>query len=821
MSYIVNLTGVQPTLVSGENIKTINGETILGSGDLTIDKTDVGLGNVDNTSDADKPISTATQTALDNKADLVGGKVPSSQIPAIAISEFLGAVNSQAAMLALLGQEGDWCIRTDVDLTYILIGTDPTDIDNWQEIVTPTGAVTSVNGYTGVVVLDKNDIGLNNVDNTSDLNKPISTATQTALNGKFNNPTGTSAQYIDGTGALQTFPTILDAGSLITEVYNNTGATLTKGTIVYINGGQGNLPTITKANASADATSAQTFGWVRNDITNNNNGYVIVAGKLSDLNTNGLGTGTQLYLSGTTSGAYTTTKPQAPIHLVYVGVVVRDHPTQGIIEVKIQNGYEVDELHDVQIASIANNQVLQYESSTQLWKNKSLTTASVAASTDKNYVTDAQQVVIGNTSGTNTGDETQATIQSKLGTASTSTSGYLTSTDWSTFNGKQNALTLTTTGTSGAATLVGSTLNIPNYASGGLTYFTEAQNTAAPNATVPVDSLTAVSAAANADVSIRPKGSGAFTLAIPDNTTTGGNKRGTRSVDLQTNRTSATQVASGNNSVVGGRENTVSGNDSVAFGAGNTASGAFSTASGVSCVASGILGATSIGYSNTSSGQSSTSFGYANIASGLQSTAIGSQNTASGNNSFAGGDRCQATGGDAIAFGNNAYANAEHAIAMGYYTSAFSVRGRWVTGQVNTVTGDCQKSIFCLSTRTTNNTATTLVSGFGAGAPSAINQVNLQNQSAYRFKGTIIGKQSGSTNAAAWDVDGLIVRGANAASTTLLISNVTLVQNTPAWGTPTLTADTTNGGLQVQVTGAAATNIQWTAVIETTEVIYA
>ena len=228
MSYIVNLTGVQPTLVSGENIKTINGETILGSGDLTIDKTDVGLGNVDNTSDADKPISTATQTALDNKADLVGGKVPSSQIPAIAISEFLGTVNSQAAMLALLGQEGDWCIRTDVDLTYILIGTDPTDIDNWQEIVTPTGAVTSVNGYTGVVVLDQNDIGLGNVDDTSDLNKPISTATQTALNGKFNNPTGTSAQYIDGTGALQTFPTILDAGSLITEVYNNTGATLTK-----------------------------------------------------------------------------------------------------------------------------------------------------------------------------------------------------------------------------------------------------------------------------------------------------------------------------------------------------------------------------------------------------------------------------------------------------------------------------------------------------------------------------------------------------------------------------------------------------------------
>jgi hypothetical protein len=72
-----------------------------------------------------------------------------------------------------------------------------------------------------------------------------------------------------------------------------------------------------------------------------------------------------------------------------------------------------------------------------------------------------------------------------------------------------------------------------------------------------------------------------------------------------------------------------------------------------------------------------------------------------------------------------------------------------------------------------------------------------------------------------WDVDGFIVRGANAAATTLNVSNVTLVENTPAWGTPTLAADTTNGGLRVQVIGAAATNIQWTAVIETTEVIYA
>jgi hypothetical protein len=209
---------------------------------------------------------------------------------------------------------------------------------------------------------------------------------------------GTASQYIDGTGALQTFPTVVDSGALVTEVYNSTGATLTKGTIVYINGGQGNLPTVTKAQANNDANSAQTFGFVRNDITNMNNGYVIVAGKLGDLNTNGLGNGTQLYLSPTTAGQWTTTKPLAPDHLVYVGVVVRDHPTQGVIEVIIQNGYELYELHDVQVGSYGTKDVLYRNTSTNLWKNIDIFTL--------------------------------------MGAASGSANGYLTSTDWTTFNNK-------------------------------------------------------------------------------------------------------------------------------------------------------------------------------------------------------------------------------------------------------------------------------------------------------------------------------------------------------------------------------------------------
>jgi hypothetical protein len=78
------------------------------------------------------------------------------------------------------------------------------------------------------------------------------------------------------------------------------------------------------------------------------------------------------------AGAYTTTKPVAPQHMVYVGIVIRSHPTQGTILVAVQNGYELDELHDVAIASKANNDLLAYESSTDLWKNKTAATLGLA-----------------------------------------------------------------------------------------------------------------------------------------------------------------------------------------------------------------------------------------------------------------------------------------------------------------------------------------------------------------------------------------------------------------------------------------------------------
>lgn len=92
-------------------------------------------------------------------ASLVGGIIPTSQIPAVAITEFLGDVASQSAMLALTGQRGDWCIRTDNNRTYFLIDDDASVLANWRYVETPSAAVTSVNGQVGVVVLAYSDVG--------------------------------------------------------------------------------------------------------------------------------------------------------------------------------------------------------------------------------------------------------------------------------------------------------------------------------------------------------------------------------------------------------------------------------------------------------------------------------------------------------------------------------------------------------------------------------------------------------------------------------------------------------------------------------------
>jgi hypothetical protein len=162
------------------------------------------------------------------------------------------------------------------------------------------------------------------------------------------------------------------ASTLLTQVRNTTGATLAKGTVVYISGATGQISTVSKAIATGDTTSAQTLGMITANLANNTNGYVTVFGLIQNIDTSSYTDGAQLYLSGTVAGGVTTTKPSAPTHLVYVGIVEYAHPTQGKILVKVQNGYELDEIHDVSIVTPVTGQTLVYNASTDLWVNNTV-----------------------------------------------------------------------------------------------------------------------------------------------------------------------------------------------------------------------------------------------------------------------------------------------------------------------------------------------------------------------------------------------------------------------------------------------------------------
>jgi len=165
---------------------------------------------------------------------------------------------------------------------------------------------------------------------------------------------------------------VANTEKLLCVVRNQTGATLPKKTVVYISGASGNRPLVDKAQANSESTSSKVFGILQQDILHNGTGYCVVEGQLQNVDTSMFTEGQLLWLSPTVAGELTTTKPSAPNHMVFCGYVVRSHPTEGIVEVKIQNGFELQELHNVAINGVTDGQALVYEASTQLWKNQTI-----------------------------------------------------------------------------------------------------------------------------------------------------------------------------------------------------------------------------------------------------------------------------------------------------------------------------------------------------------------------------------------------------------------------------------------------------------------
>jgi hypothetical protein len=254
-------------------------------------------------------------------------------------------------------------------------------------------------------------------------------------------------------------------------------------------------------------------------------------------------------------------------------------------------------------------------------------------------------------------------------------------------------------------------------------------------------------------------------------------------------------VASGVwSAVVGGIKNVASGAGSFVGGGGTDGTSVFSN------LADGTLSTIAGGWNNRASGVLSTvSGGQTNLATGASSTVNG------GNDSYATGAFSSISGGN--------YGTTRGIIGSQVFPACQT--------PIASSQGISQAALLILGVQTTDATATVLRSN--TSAASGTNQIILPNNSAYYFKGSVIANVTGAANGAAWEFSGAIMRGANAGSTVLIgtpaINRVASTSGASAW-TIALTADTSNGGLAVTVTGAASTTIRFVAKVETTEVTF-
>jgi len=297
----------------------------------------------------------------------------------------------------------------------------------------------------------------------------------------------------------------------------------------------------------------------------------------------------------------------------------------------------------------------------------------------------------------------------------------------------------------------------------------------------------------------QPKGAGALMAQFPDNAVSGGNARGVGAVDWQTARTAANQVASGSNATIGGGQGNLANsvNATVAGGSGN--------------IANGAGGAVAGGISNTASGANSLAGGNNSTASGLSSIAIGGGVVASGIGS--------------VALGSGSTASGQNSIALGRFASTRGVFGRIAFAPERAVlTGDAQCGEHPLNIQTTAATPTRITANTGAASP--INTINLPDFGAYAGVLTVVAKAQGSTASATWRVNVSAVRGNGVATTALYEGGGSAIVPTASSGLGSawrldVAADTTNGGIAVTGTGAAASIVTWSVRYSNVEAVSA
>ncbi len=337
------------------------------------------------------------------------------------------------ASLPIVGETETLYIALDTKLMYI-----------WDEVNEEFILVTDYIPYIGAIKnADLGEFGLKAGWLGFDLT-PTNTPT-TVGTMSWNDSDGTANLKLKGGNV-----TLQIGQEEVVRVVNKTGGTLNEADFravrirsVSEGGAQGQRLAVKLAQADNDANSATTIGLVTESIAENQEGFITTFGNVNNINTTGAksfgGTetwvdGDMLYLSPTNAGYLTNVKPSAPNHMVVIGYVVYAHANNGKIFVKVDNGYELDELHNVQISSATNGQALVYNSSTGVWQNQTIAsplTASLPISINSDVISITQ--------------------------ANATTNGFLTSADWNYFSAKQQALSGT-----GFIKATGSTISYDN-----------------------------------------------------------------------------------------------------------------------------------------------------------------------------------------------------------------------------------------------------------------------------------------------------------------------------------------------------------------------
>lgn len=374
----------------------------------------------------------------------------------------------------------------------------------------------------------------------------------------------------------------------------------------------------------------------------------------------------------------------------------------------------------------------------------------------------------------------------------------------------------------------------------GLNNFTEARDTVFPNNTVPLHSVAATGAEANIGVGVFPKGTGAFQLRV------GGSKRGDYAVDLQISAAGGGMAATGPYSAIGGgSSNQAQNNYSAVFaGLSNNVSTTYGTiVGGQSNTVSGSYGFVGGGYNNqaqtfnyitigggasnaASNGYSTIGGGNTNTASGTTSTIAGGQsNTASGQDSFIGGGFTNAASGlrSVVAGGSNNTASGNRAAVLAGQQNTCSgesssvIAGNWAVSRSNTGTAivgmySGQAAIKTMSKQTTDATPARMDDDW------ASNAVYFMADSSNVSASIQVVGRDGTDDYAAW-IEVLLRRASGAGTVAIVGAQVRREIKSggaAAWAADVV-ADTTNGGLGLQVTGAAAKTIKWFATLVVNE----